>query len=169
MHNLNVFLFLLTVILIQTILSFEIINNELDYVPSLPTDTNPNCLSKDLLSSVLHRNRRASISRPYFHPRAGSRDDNNRQGSKSVLAFSPRLGKRSYNDENEFNNFIDYLQKKQIDVVYEDQTKICFSQIISDTFIQNALNKFHTNQYEQNLEEQRFKNKYPLLFRYYSD
>ncbi|CAF4351416.1 unnamed protein product, partial [Adineta steineri] len=43
---------------------------------------------------MLNRDRRASISRPYFQHRRPSRD-NNRYPTKNSLAFSPRLGKRA--------------------------------------------------------------------------
>jgi hypothetical protein len=153
----------------------------------------PECLSKSFLSNMLSRDRRASISRPYFSRWRGARDST-RFIPKNLLAFSPRLGKREYEDDDLSNVFIDkrqineeinspdldtfllslfgHLKGKKIDIVYEDSTKVCLSQTISNTLIQEVLDKFDTNrrqQEEQDKEEarERFsKSKHPLLFRY---
>jgi len=143
---------------------------------------------------MLSRDRRASISRPYFHHWRPSRD-NSRYISKNLLAFSPRLGKRADEDDNEADmyinkrqvegdngtpsdldaflaNLIDHLERKKIDIVYEDSTKICFSEAISDAFIKEVLDKSYSNrrqQEEQDKEEapeRHSKGKNPLLFRY---
>ena len=153
----------------------------------------PECLSKNFLSNMLSRDRRASISRPYFSRWRGARDSS-RFIPKNLLAFSPRLGKRAYEDDDLVNVFIDkrqideeinspdletfllaligHLKGKNIDIVYEDPTKVCLSQAISNTLIQEVLEKFDANrrqQEEQDKEETRerySKSKHPLLFRY---
>ena len=180
--------------MIQTVSSYETINNQ--YVSSSPSDlisvgqedNGPECLSKNLILNILYRrHRRASISRPYFYPGRGSRDDA-RYLSKSILAFSPRLGKRSNEDENESDIFIPkrqlkgenkpsdletflailaiQLQRKQIDIIYEDSTKICLSQTVSDALIQEVIDKLHAYRRQQDIEEQQSKSKHPLMFRY---
>ncbi len=200
--------------LVQTISSFELNNDEQDetklddvqqmpifpYHPSLPLNflsndkqtNDPTCLSKEFLSNMLSRNRRASISRPYFHHWRASRD-NSRYASKNFLAFSPRLGKRAYEDENEsakrqgslaveeensspdLDAFIlalgGHLQRKNIDIVYEDSNKICLSDAINDGLIKEVLEKFDSNrrqqeEQQQEARERNSKNKHPLLFRY---
>jgi hypothetical protein len=134
---------------------------------------------------MLSRNRRASISRPYFHHWRQSRD-NNRYISKNLLAFSPRLGRR-VNDGSikrraiveEENNSSDidlflltlagYLQEKKINIIYEDSNKICLSNAINDDLFKEILDKFDANrrqQEEQETNEQNFKNKHPFIFRY---
>jgi hypothetical protein len=141
---------------------------------------------------MLSRDRRASISRPYFRHWRGARD--NTRYIKNLLAFSPRLGRRAYEDDDESDvlikkrqieeenvspdldtfliNLINHLQRKKIDIVYEDPTKLCLSQAVSDGLIQEVLDKFDTNrrqQEEQEKEEARerhSKGKHPLLFRY---
>ena len=204
-----VFVFLLnSLIIIQTVSPFEIIDDDkIDNVrqissapdySSLSSDilsngkqgNGPECLSKNLLSNMLSRERRASISRPYFRHWRGARD-NARYGSKNLLAFSPRLGKRAYEDDNEsdllinkregdeenlspdFDTFlttlIGHLRRKKIDIVYEDSTKICLSQVVSDALIQQVVDKFDTNRRQQEEEDARERNskgKHPLLFRY---
>ncbi|CAF4141562.1 unnamed protein product, partial [Rotaria sp. Silwood1] len=65
-----------------------------------------------------------------------------------------------------------YLQDNKIDTVYEDSTKICFSQPISIEFIQQVLDKFHINrrnqneQMEKDISERQSTGKHPVLFRY---
>ncbi|CAF1345721.1 unnamed protein product, partial [Adineta steineri] len=132
---------------IQAVFSFEIINDEQNEdkfdetrhissssSSSLKKQENmPECLSKSQFLNMLNRDRRASISHPYFQHRRPSRD-NNRYPTKNSLAFSPRLGKRPYEDENEFATrsvdldtflvtLVGHLQGKKIDIVYEDSTK----------------------------------------------
>jgi hypothetical protein len=148
----------------------------------------PECLSKNFLSNMLSRNRRASISRPYFHHWRASRDS--RYALKNLLAFSPRLGKRAYEDVNEFakrqsgsieeeednNNssdldkflitFLGHLQSKKIDIIYEDSNKICLSKAITDDFMKEFMEKFNNNRREQEAREQLSKSKHPLVSRY---
>ncbi|CAF4724563.1 unnamed protein product [Rotaria sp. Silwood1] len=153
-----VFIYLLTLTSIQIISSFSIIKNgqnenKLDDIQRSASllssdlssiekqESDPECLPKNLFSNMFDRYRRASISRPYFHHWRRARD-NNRYPSKSLLAFSPRLGKRAYeNDqqlekENDFNDIdaflIGYLLGKNIDIIYEDPTKICLSKSVSN-------------------------------------
>lgn len=133
---------------------------------------------------MLNRERRASISRPYFHHWRPARE-NNRYSSRNSLAFSPRLGKRSYDDEAEVAvrsvasdldtflvTLVAHLKGKKIDIVYEDSNKICLSQSISDALMQQVLDKVEANrrnQDEQDKEEARGKQavgKHPVLFRY---
>jgi hypothetical protein len=194
--------------IIDTIFSLEMIaddddqtENKLDEIRQIPSSSYyspspfarqinpPECLLKSQLSNMLHRERRASISRPYFQHWRSARD-NGRYSAKNSLAFSPRLGKRAYEDENESDNvdhrlasrstdfesflvtLVSHLQGKKIDVVYEDSTKICLSQPISDVVLQQVLDKFDINrrsQEEQDKEETRGRQsigKHPILFRY---
>ena len=126
---------------------------------------------------MFNRDRRASISRPYFqHWRPGR--DNSRYSAKKSLVFSPRLGKQVYEDGNELDNvdldtflvnFLNHLQEKKIDIVYEDPTKICLSQSISDTLIQQILDRTFAKRRDQVTEETRERQsigKHPVLFRY---
>ncbi|CAF1566974.1 unnamed protein product [Rotaria sp. Silwood1] len=96
------------------------------------------------------------------------------------------LGKRANEDINELENvvyrstdfdtflinLVGYLQDNKIDIVYEDSTKICFSQPISIEFIQQFLDKFHINRRNQNeqmkkeIPERQSTGKHPVLFRY---
>ncbi|CAF1207175.1 unnamed protein product [Adineta steineri] len=191
-----IFFLFITLAIIQTIFSFEIINDEqnedkLDETRQISSSSSsslkkqenmPECLSKSQFLNMLNRDRRASISRPYFQHRRPSRD-NNRYPTKNSLAFSPRLGKRAYEDENEFATrsvdldtflvtLVGHLQGKKIDIVYEDSTKICLSQSISDTLIQQVLDKFDTNRRNQDIQEKeeirtrQQSAKHPVLFRY---
>lgn len=199
-----VFIVLLFLVFIQVISSFQVINDDQDEnkfdeirqisnIPSysvlsssLPNNgkqgNSPDCLTKQLLSSVLTRDRRASISRPYFNHLRGSRD-NSRYISKNLLAFSPRLGKRSVEDDNELNNhlnqqqndeeldlflshLVNHIQNKRNDIVYEDSTKICFSESINDGTMKEALEKYDAHRRLQEEQERQSKNKHPLLFRY---
>ncbi|CAF1480911.1 unnamed protein product [Adineta steineri] len=188
-----IFSLFITLAIIQTIFSFEIINDEQNEDKSDETrqisssslkkqENMPECLSKSQFLNMLNRDRRASISRPYFQHRRPSRD-NNRYPTKNSLAFSPRLGKRAYEDENEFATrsvdldtflvtLVGHLQGKKIDIVYEDSTKICLSQSISDTLIQQVLDKFDTNRRNQDIQEKeeirtrQQSAKHPVLFRY---
>ncbi|CAF3838009.1 unnamed protein product, partial [Rotaria sp. Silwood1] len=191
------FLLVITLTIIQAIYSFDINNNDqienkLDEIrqisSSLPLEKQTNmdeCLLKNHLSNMLNRNRRASISRPYFNYWRPVRD-NSRYSTKNSLAFSPRLGKRANEDINELENvvyrsidfdtfltnLVGYLQDNKIDTVYEDSTKICFSQPISIEFIQQVLDKFHINRRNQNeqmkkeIHERQSIGKHPVLFRY---
>jgi hypothetical protein len=156
-------------------------------------ENGPECLSKNLLLNILSRDRRASISRLFFNHWRGSRD-NSRYIPKNLLAFSPRLGKRAYEDDNEFNvpinkqqveedngtpdldtflvTLIGHLQRKKIDIVYEDSTKLCLSEAVNDGSIKEVLDKFYINrrqqeeQYKEEARERHPKGKHPLLFRY---
>ena len=142
------------------------------------------CLTKNLLLNMLSRNRRASISRPYFHHWRASRDS--RYALKNLLAFSPRLGKRAYEVENEYakrqsgsieeeenknlsdldaflSTLVGHLQSKKIDIVYEDANKICLSEAIDDNLMKEILEKFDNIRREQ---ERLSKNKHPLVSRY---
>jgi hypothetical protein len=164
--------------------------SSLSYYSSVPLEkqTNtPQSLSKTQLSKIINRNRRASISRPYFQHWRQTRD-HSRYLAKNAFAFSPRLGKRVYenkldNVDNKFTDrlidlnifflsFAGHLQEKQIDIVYEDSTKICLSQLISDGFIQQVLDKAdisRRNKDEQDKEETSKRQtigKHPVLFRY---
>ena len=60
----------------------------------------PECIDKIHLSAMFDRERRASISRPYFHHWRGARE-NARHSAKNQLAFSPRLGKRAVDDDDD--------------------------------------------------------------------
>ncbi|UJR27108.1 hypothetical protein I4U23_008407 [Adineta vaga] len=156
MKNISVIILFLTIVLIQTIISFEVVRNELQSEPlsfsSTSERNDPECISKKLLSNFINRNRRASISRPYFQHWRGSRDED-RYGSKSFWAYSPRLGKRAYNNNYDqqmkpadlqtllaFLN--DNLLEQPIDIVYADSTTICFSRSINDAFIREILENF---------------------------
>jgi hypothetical protein len=197
-----VFVLLITITIVQTIFSSDIIDddqneNKVDETRqisslSLPfgKETNaPECLSKNQLLHMLNRDRRASISRAYFQHWRPARD-NTRYSAKNPLPFSPRLGKRASEDENESNNInnkfvprsidldtflvtlVGHLQENKIDIVYEDSTKVCLSQSISDALIQQVLDKFDANrrhQDAQDKEESRGRQssaKHPVLFRY---
>lgn len=202
-----VFIFLLNLVLIQIISSFQVINADQDenkfddlrqipnspYYPSLPNNGKqgnaPDCVPKSILSNMLSRDRRASISRPYFY--LGRRSgENGRYISKNLLAFSPRLGKRSYENEVEspirlnkreidednntpdldlfLANLVDHLQSKRNDVVYEDSTKVCFSDTVNEATVKEVLEKLDSNrrQQEEEARERQSKGKHPLLFRY---
>jgi hypothetical protein len=167
-HFSLVFLLLITLTYIQTIFSLDTINDnqiennkfdEIRQIPlSLEKQTNaPECLLKSQLSKIINRDRRASITRPYFQHWRLTRD-NSRYSTKNSLAFSPRLGKRAYENDNVDNKF-----------VYEDSTKICLSQPISDALIQQVLGKVDTIRRNQDKEETRGRQpigKHPVLFRY---
>ncbi|CAF1053925.1 unnamed protein product [Rotaria sordida] len=197
-----VFLLMITLTFIQTINSSGIIDNdknenkfdEIEQIPSLllleKRQTNIHeCLSKNHLSNILNRNQRASISRPYFNYWRPVRD-NVRYSTKNSIAFSPRLGKRANQDRDQLENpdknlvnrsidletflitLMSYLQEKKIDIIYEDSTKICFSQPIDITFIQQILDKYNTNrryqdeQIKEDIHERQSIGKHPVLFRY---
>ncbi|CAF2118242.1 unnamed protein product [Rotaria magnacalcarata] len=139
-----------------------------DYSSSLPDPLSVlkeenafECLSKVSLSKMFNRYRRASISRPYFHNWRAARE-NNRLASKNLLLFLPRLGKRAYEDEqkqdivfnkqpterdNDFNDLhvflLGYLKGKNIDITYEDSTKICLTQSIDNDTIEKILDIFY--------------------------
>ena len=129
------------------------------------------CLSKQLIENMFNRNRRASISRPYFHHWRATRE-NARPSSKNFLAFSPRLGRKVFEDDravDKLNNvradeepedekdskpmppsasadtflitLMGHLQEKKLNIVYEDATKICSSQVIGDEIIMEILDK----------------------------
>ena len=143
--------------------------------------------------NMLSRDQRASISRPYFHHWRSTRD-NSRFSPKNFLAFSPRLGrgaddsdeesvhhlnKRQIEEEKntpDLDTFLltlnNLLQKKKIDVIYEDATKICLSEPVTDALIKEVFDKFEANRRQQEEEvaalarEQQSKGKHPLLFRY---
>ncbi|CAF0902018.1 unnamed protein product [Rotaria sordida] len=196
------FLLMITLTFIQTINSSGIIDNdknenkfdEIEQIPSLLSlekrQTNIHeCLSKNHLSNILNRNQRASISRPYFNYWRPVRD-NVRYSTKNSIAFSPRLGKRANQDRDQLENpdknlvnrsidletflitLMSYLQEKKIDIIYEDSTKICFSQPIDITFIQQILDKYNTNrryqdeQIKEDIHERQSIGKHPVLFRY---
>ncbi|CAF0940671.1 unnamed protein product [Rotaria sordida] len=196
------FLLMITLTFIQTINSSGIIDNdknenkfdEIEQIPSLllleKRQTNIHeCLSKNHLSNILNRNQRASISRPYFNYWRPVRD-NVRYSTKNSIAFSPRLGKRANQDRDQLENpdknivnrsidletflitLMSYLQEKKIDIIYEDSTKICFSQPIDITFIQQILDKYNTNrryqdeQIKEDIHERQPIGKHPVLFRY---
>jgi hypothetical protein len=194
-----VFIFLISLVYNQMIFSLKTTDNvenenridEFQQIPSsfesLREQTNiPQCLLKSPLSQVLNRNRRASISRPYFHHWRQTRD-NRRYVAKNSLAFSPRLGKRTYINENELDNgdetlvyrsidhdnflvnFSAQLLEKQIDIVYEDSTKICLSQPINDAFIKQIFDEIDISRRNQDEQETRVRQttgKHPVLFRY---
>ncbi|UJR22116.1 hypothetical protein I4U23_025180 [Adineta vaga] len=189
-----IFIFIISLTIIKTIILADLINDEAKQISSssLPFQkpaNMPECLSKNQLSNMLNRDRRASISRPYFHHWRPARDST-RYSAKNSLAFSPRLGKRSYEDEqesDESNNKFAYrsvdletflailtghLQEKKIHIVYEDSTKICLSQSISDSLIQQLLDKIDANRRDQNTQEKeeifgrQSSSKHPILFRY---
>ncbi|CAF1418972.1 unnamed protein product [Adineta ricciae] len=198
-----VFVLVLSLTLIGTIITSDPIDDVQDEVksdeprqvpvlvsPFRKQTSMPECLSKTQLLNMLNRDRRASISRPYFHYWRSARD-NGRYSLKSSLAFSPRLGKRSTSGEQEADHsdnklayrsadldallltLIGHLQGKNIDIVYEDSTKICLSQSISDVLIQQVLDKFDTHRRDQNTQDkesshnrQSSSSKHPILFRY---
>jgi hypothetical protein len=202
--------------LIQIISSFEIINddqndNKLDdirqipsssYYPLLPSTFSsfgkeknaPDCLSKKLLSNMLNRDRRASISRPYFQHWRSARD-NIRYPAKNFLAFSPRLGKRSYEDENESDLVINERQNREeeedednerlsktgksrdfdtflvalIGHLQGNKINIVYedsTKICSSQAINNALIQQVLDQIDAKRREQHSKGKHPILFRY---
>ncbi|CAF4119594.1 unnamed protein product [Rotaria socialis] len=192
MQNIWIFIYLITVTSIPIIESFVPISNDqrennsddLDQILSVPDysssrsdslsavekENAPECLSKISLSEAFNRNRRASISRPYFYHWRAARE-NNRPTSKNVLPFSSRLGKRAYEDkqkqdivinkqqterDNEFNDvlpfLLGYLTGKNIDITYEDSTKICLTQSIDNGMIQEILGKFYNSQCQPNKE-----------------
>ncbi|CAF0974126.1 unnamed protein product [Rotaria sordida] len=202
MITIQFFLLMITLTFIQTINSSGIIDNdknenkfdEIEQIPSLLSlekrQTNIHeCLSKNHLSNILNRNQRASISRPYFNYWRPVRD-NVRYSTKNSIAFSPRLGKRANQDRDQLENpdknlvnrsidletflitLMSYLQEKKIDIIYEDSTKICFSQPIDITFIQQILDKYNTNrryqdeQIKEDIHERQSIGKHPVLFRY---
>ncbi len=154
-----VLILVITLTYLQIIFSFE------------TTDNIPECLSKIQLSQLLKRDRRAFISRPYSHHWQQTRD-NSRYTVKNSIAFSPRLGKRANDLDNFLPTLANQLQEKQIDIVYEDSTKICLSKPISDTFLQEVLGQVdigRRSQDEQEKEETHGRQtigKHPVLFRY---
>lgn len=182
------------------IVSFAIVNDEQDESKGeeerdlssvlSKQNNNPECLSKNVLYNLISRNRRASISRPYFHHWRGSRD-NSRYSSKNLLPFSPRLGKRASEDDNESEGHLikrqaeeeintpdldaflsvltGHLQRKKIDVTYEDPSKICLSEPVNEPSMKEIWDKFESHrrqQEEQEARERHSKGKHPLLFRY---
>ncbi|CAF0902035.1 unnamed protein product [Rotaria sordida] len=174
MITIQFFLLMITLTFIQTINSSGIIDNdknenkfdEIEQIPSLLSlekrQTNIHeCLSKNHLSNILNRNQRASISRPYFNYWRPVRD-NVRYSTKNSIAFSPRLGKRANQDRDQLEN----PDKNLI------QQKICFSQPIDITFIQQILDKYNTNrryqdeQIKEDIHERQSIGKHPVLFRY---
>ena len=150
-----VLILVITLAYVQIILSFE------------TTDNTPECLSKVQLLQLLKRDRRASISRSYFHHWHHTRDDS-RYLPKKSFTFSPRLGKRA----NDLQDFADLLREQQIDIIYEDSTKICLSQPISDTFLQDILSQVDVSRRSQDEHEKeethgrQTMGKHPVLFRY---
>ncbi|CAF1409634.1 unnamed protein product [Adineta ricciae] len=124
-------------------------------LPSTPLEEkDPACIAKKWLSNTMDRNRRASISRPYFQHWRGSREDI-RFGLKPMIAYSPRLGKRSYDYQpatvsadvpSLLTDVVDHITEEPAEVVYEDSTIICFSSPISDALMQELLGKHHVNQ-----------------------
>ena len=192
---------LLLLVFTQMIFSLAISNDEQDEMKfederDLSTSTAkqggnvPDCLSKNVLYKLISRNRRASISRPYFHHWRGSRD-NSRYTSKNLLPFSPRLGKRAADDENDSENelnkrqfddeinspdfdtflaiLMSYLQRKNIDILSEDASQICLSEPINSWAIRNIWEQFESHrraQEEQEARERHSKSKHPFLFRY---
>lgn len=102
----------------------------------------------------MDRNRRASISRPYFQHWRGSREDT-RFGLKPMIAFSPRLGKRAYDYQpattstdvaSLLTDVVDHITEEPVEIVYEDPTIICFSSSISDALMQELLGKPRVSQ-----------------------
>lgn len=199
-------MFLLLLTLIPSIISFALPDEdkveEIRQLPSSPhysfgfdrAINSPECLSKMRLLSFLQRDRRASISRPYFYHWRPTRELA-RYSTKNSLAFSPRLGKRALSDENEDENDLDlmnhqmalratndldsflftlvgFLKAKKIDILYEDSNKICFSQSISDGLIQQVFEKAESNRrFQDDQEKEEIRNKqvmakHPVLFRY---
>jgi hypothetical protein len=150
---------LITLTYVQIIFSFE------------TTDNTPECLSKIQLFQILKRDRRASISRSYFHHWHHTRD-NTRYTPKKSLAFSPRLGKRANDLDQVLRDFADQLHQQQIDIIYEDSTKICLSKPISDTFLQDILGQVDVSRRSQDEHEKeethgrQTMGKHPVLFRY---
>ena len=124
----------------------------------------PDCLSKDQLLGVFDRERRASISRPYFSHWRPARD-NRRYAAKNSLAFSPRLGKRAadVSPSTDLDAFLstlnDQLKAKHIDVVHEDSTQICWSQPIVGVLVQ-----WLADQAENDRHYRDTRRKHPVLF-----
>lgn len=183
-------------------LSFEVTNSNTDplddvqqsfslpYDSSLPSDSlaitkddnHGHCLSRQLFMNMFNRNRRASISRPYFQHWRGARD--NRLTTKNLLAFSPRLGRRAFDfdptadasikkrqfEENECNDFesflAGYLQGKNIDIIYKDSSKICLSQAVSNDFLQEFLDKFNASRLQKDTQERHIRSEHPFWLRY---
>ena len=84
----------------------------------------PECIDKSDLSAMFNRERRASISRPYFHHWRGARE-NGRHAAKNQLAFSPRLGKRMV-DEDDVDSESDLIANlrrddKRVDGMNDEQ------------------------------------------------
>ncbi|CAF3737143.1 unnamed protein product [Rotaria sordida] len=158
-----------------------------DFLSFEQKESDPECLPKNLFSNMLDRNQRASISRPYFQHWRRARD-NNRYTTKNSLAFSPRLGKRTYEDDqrlvvlmnkqqlenehelNDLNTFlIGYLLRKNIDIIYEDQTTICLSQSISNDLVQEILEKYQMHRSQPDKKDERrqyLSDKNPFWFHY---
>ena len=122
------------------LVAFTIVQGIQSFEDAEPGNT-PECLSKDQLLGAFNRERRASISRPYFSHWRPARD-NRRYAAKNSLAFSPRLGKRAADvspsaDIDVFlGTLTDHLKAAHIDVVYEDSTQICWSQPIFGALVQ---------------------------------
>jgi hypothetical protein len=131
------------------------------------------CLSKQAIENMFDRSRRASISRPYFHHWRGTRE-NVRPPSRNFLAFSPRLGRKVLDTDHSADTIntvrgegepedakpmppaasaehflitlLGHLQKNKIDIIYEDSTKICSSQVIGKDIIMDILEKMGVGQ-----------------------
>lgn len=143
------------------------------------------CLPKNLLFNALTRNRRASISRPYFHHWRSARE-NNRHLAKIAAELTPKSNKRAvYEDDQVFNVLAneqqvqrssqlsdfevflrDYLNEKNIDIAYEDTTILCLEQPFNDVLIQDIVNEFRNPQHEKETREQHLTGKDPVWFRY---
>ncbi|CAF0753903.1 unnamed protein product [Adineta ricciae] len=125
MQNLTILILFLAFVLIQCITS----------LPSTPLEEkDPACIAKKWLSNTMDRNRRASISRPYFQHWRGKRSYDYQPAT--VSADVPSL----------LTDVVDHITEEPAEVVYEDSTIICFSSPISDALMQELLGKHHVNQ-----------------------
>ncbi|CAF0773352.1 unnamed protein product [Adineta ricciae] len=181
----SVFVLVLSLTLIGTIITSDPIDDVQDEVksdeprqvpvlvsPFRKQTSMPECLSKTQLLNMLNRDRRASISRPYFHYWRSARKRST-SGEQEADHSDNKLAYRSADLDALLLTLIGHLQGKNIDIVYEDSTKICLSQSISDVLIQQVLDKFDTHRRDQNTQDkesshnrQSSSSKHPILFRY---
>ena len=175
-----VVLYLLIVTLIETSSAFETLNDAVEPMPRpslLASETNAlECFPKSLLFGGVFRERRASISRPYFQQWRGSQEEN-RLGVKKFPAHANRVGKRSYTVDNEQTSdaadastflapLTGHLSKQLAGTVYEDATTICFSPMVNDAWVEEVLDQLRMQQHRRDVQDQPNKSPRSFAFRY---
>jgi hypothetical protein len=173
-------IYLLIVTLIEISSTFKLMNDGVQAIqlPSpLSSERNdPKCFPKSLLLSSVSRDRRASISRPYFQQWRGSQEES-RLGAKNLPAYVNRVGKRTYTVDNEqtltaidsdtpLAALFDHPSRQPMDIIYEDSTIICFSRSMSDAWAEEAMDKLRTQQHRRAVQDRPIESTHPFAFRY---